>query len=174
MATRHEGLTQAVAANYLEAARVSLDRHHQPPVGFGIVGLGGNADVVVEWEQTNARVRGAWANHDDATRDGAYAVALAALELSEGLFALRRAETRTGADYYVGPPGTQLEDLEDSLRFEVSGVDKGALAVVEQRLREKLDQAARGASNLPAVAGVVGFRVRTVLLEHLAVNDDLA
>ena len=29
MSDRHRGLTRALAESYLEAARVSLDRHHQ-------------------------------------------------------------------------------------------------------------------------------------------------
>lgn len=166
MATRHIGLTDALARSYVEAARVSLDRHHESPVSFHI---SGNTDIEsrVEWERPDARIRGAWANEDDTTECGAYACALAAVELAEGLVALRRAETRTGADYYVGYPGTPLDDLEDAVRLEVSGVSEGTEAVVAQRLRAKLDQARRGASNLPAMAGVVGFRAQVVLLARV-------
>jgi hypothetical protein len=103
---------------------------------------------------------------DDATRDGAYALTLAAVELSEGLFAIHRAETRTGADYYIAPAGATLDDLEDCLRLEVSGVDRGSRSMVEQRLREKIEQALAGDSNLPAMAGVVGFRIRVILLSR--------
>lgn len=169
MAARHVGLTPSVAANYLEAARVCLDRHHQSPLIIIIDGLDGRTEALASWEAPSQQVRAAWANEDDATRDGAYACALAALELSNGMVALARAERRTGADYYVGPPGTQLEDLESTVRFEVSGVDKGSESVVKQRLQEKLSQAARGASNLPAMAGIVGFRVRVALLAHVVV-----
>jgi hypothetical protein len=74
-----------------------------------------------------------------------------------GLVAVRRAETRTGADYYLGEPNSTFEDLELSFRLEVSGTDEGSDAVIRGRLREKLDQAKRGNSNLPAIASVVGF-----------------
>ena len=81
--------------------------------------------------------------------------------------AARRAETRTGADYYVAPPGVPPDDLEAALRFEVSGVSAGDRTLVAGRLKAKLEQAAHGASNLPAMSGVVGFRAQVVLLARL-------
>ena len=36
MSDRHRGLARALAASYLEAARVSLDRHHAPPQEFAM------------------------------------------------------------------------------------------------------------------------------------------
>ena len=75
----------------------------------------------------------------------------------------------TGADYYVACPGEAANDLENCLRLEISGVDRGSLATATRRLAQKLDQLARGASNLPAMAGVVGFEARAILLaEHQA------
>jgi hypothetical protein len=117
MSDRHRGLTRALAASYLEAARVSLDRHHEPPQAFALHKSPGAAlevlAVLVEWEPPDDHCRGAWANQDDATRDGAYACAIAATELVFGLYAVRRAETRTGADYYVAHLNHTAEDLED-------------------------------------------------------------
>lgn len=78
--------------------------------------------------------------------------------------ALSRAETRTGADYYVGQPGSF--DLEAAYRLEVSGIDAGDPTQARSRLREKLNQAAEGNSSLPAFASVVGFRGAVVLVEE--------
>jgi hypothetical protein len=167
LAERHEGLTPRIAEYYAEAARVCLDRHHQPPVDFRIENAGTTLDATTEWFPPDDRTRRAWANETDATEVGAYACSLAAVELAAGLVAIHRAETKTGADYYVAPPGTSLEDLEGCLRLEVSGVDRGGPSVVAQRLRVKLEQAARGQSNLPAMAGVVGFGARIILLSQL-------
>ena len=66
---------------------------------------------MVAWEPPDENCLRAWANHDDATRDGAYACAIAAAELSLGLYAISRAETLTGAEYYVAPLGQTIEDL---------------------------------------------------------------
>lgn len=167
MHTRHDGLTEATANYYFEAARVCLDRHHESPREIEIDSNGTKSPVVADWEPPDDRTRGAWANEIDATEDGAYACALAAAEVSEGLVAVYRAETGTGADWYIAPKGKTVEDLEDCLRFEVSGVDCGNEIAVAQRLKKKLKQTAAGDSNLPAMAGVVGFKAALVMLETL-------
>ena len=167
MDQRHVGLTRAIADSYTEAAGVCLDRHHQSPTDFDLDRSGSQSTVAVEWQPPDARTRGAWGNETDTTEAGAYACALAAVDLADGLVAVHRAETRTGADYYVAPRGNSPDDLEDCLRLEVSGVDRGPQSVIEQRLRTKLDQAAAGNSNLPALAGVVGFKARLIMLADL-------
>ena len=121
----------------------------------------------MEWEPTDERTKYAWANEIEATEAGACACVLATIELVKGLVAVRRAETGSGADYYIANPGTPANDLEDCIRLEVSGIDRGNSAAVNRRLKEKLDQAAAGMSNLPAMVGVVGFRARRILLSHL-------
>lgn len=164
MAERHQALTPSIAGSYLEAARVCLDRHHSSPKEFILENDRIESVANVEWQVTDDRIQAAWANVDDATRDGAYAIAIAATELLRGLVAVHRAETRTGADYYIAPMGEELEDLEHWWRLEVSGthLDKSE---VKRRLREKLEQARKGNSNLPALAAVVGFRVQLILLQ---------
>jgi hypothetical protein len=164
MADRHQALTPSLAGSYLEAARVCLDRHHVSPKEFTLENDRVESIARVEWEVTDSRVQAAWANADDATRDGAYAVAIAATELLRGMVAVHRAETKTGADYYIAPISEELEDLENWWRLEVSGThsDKSA---VKRRLLIKLEQARQGKSKLPALAAVVGFRVQLILLQ---------
>jgi len=166
MANRHVGLTRALAESYLEAARVSLARHHEPPQEFILRNGSTEQAALVVWEPPDNRCRGAWANKDDATRDGAYACAIAATELSLGLSTVRRAETLTGADYYVAPINQIPEDLEDCFRLEVSGTNLNEYEV-QRRLRIKVKQAHEGKSNLPALAVVVGFRVKLVAMQAI-------
>src|SRR5438105_5145214 len=101
---RHPGLTAALAKAYHEAACICLGRHHRSPVDFAIRNERRAENVSVRWPKPTARARRAWANQDDATRDAAYLCVIAAAEALEGLRAVRRAETRTGADYYLGMP----------------------------------------------------------------------
>jgi hypothetical protein len=164
MADRHQALTPSLAGSYLEAARVCLDRHHASPKEFILENDRVQSIAKVEWEITDRRVQAAWANADDATRDGAYAFAIAATELLKGMVAIRRAETRTGADYYIALSDQDLEDLENCFRLEVSGTHSDK-SEVKRRLRIKLDQARQGNSNLPALAAVIGFRVQLILLQ---------
>ena len=164
LADRHIGLTQALAESYLEAARVSLDRHHNPPQEFILRNESIAQTVLVNWIPSDKRSRGAWANEDDATRDGAYACAIAATELSLGLYSVRRAETLTGADYYVSTINQIPEDLEACFRLEVSGTSLDKYEV-QRRLKNKLSQLLKGNCNLPALAVVVGFRVKLISMK---------
>jgi hypothetical protein len=160
---RHPGLTKPIAGTLCEAARVCLDRHHRPPLLFDIERGERSSKGLTEWAVPDARTKGAWANDTDTTEAGAYGVALVVIENTDELVAVRRAETHTGADYYLGRPGEVLDDLEKSHRLEVSGVDKGNLTTLKSRLNQKVRQAKAGNSNLPAIAVVVGFSQATVL-----------
>jgi hypothetical protein len=167
LSSRHPGLTQPIGDAYSEAARVCLDRHHTSPIEVRIERTASVLQATIEWVAANQKTKDAWANKNDTTEAGAYGCLLASVELSEGLVAIRRAETLTGADYYVARPGSGLEDLEQAFRLEISGVDSGGIAEVEERLQRKIVQAAHGASNLPAIAGVIGFLLRLVRIEYL-------
>jgi hypothetical protein len=164
---RHLGLTSGIANGYSEAARVCLDRHHVSPVSFRLSDNDRTKKVKADWLKADKRTTEAWANKDDATEAGAYALSLAAIELMRGLVAVRRAETLTGADYYLGRPGAHAGDLEAALRLEVSGTDEGSETVMKARLRLKKEQTRQGNSNLPAVASVVGFAALRILTEDV-------
>jgi len=164
---RHSGVTKAIADSYAEAARVCFDRHHSSPIDFQLESIAVKLSTAVHWVLADAATQAAWANDTDTTEAGAYACVLAAAELAEGLVAIRRAETKTGADYYVAPQGTPIDDLENSLRLEISGVDSAAAPIVHKRLQDKLKQVANGKGNLPALAGVVGFAARLILLDKV-------
>lgn len=167
MEKRHYGLTQATAAYWTEGARVCLDRHHRSPVSFQIRWAELNVNALVEWEHTDEPARNAWANPIDTTEAGAYACVLAAVELLRGLVAVRRAEHLTGADYYVAAPGTSSDDFESMIRLEVAGRDQATDSGLASLLECKLRQAEVGDSNLPAIAGVVGFHVLMIRLANL-------
>jgi len=122
----------------------------------------------VAWLEPTEEARASWANQDDATRDGAYCVSLAVIEAELGFVGLERADRRTGADFYIGRPGS---DLEDAQRLEVSGSRAGDKRDVNSRLREKIEQARRGQSNRPALACVIGFAAGIVALQKVA--DDV-
>jgi hypothetical protein len=120
--------------------------------------------VEVDWQAPDERTLGAWNNRIDTTEMGAYACVIAGIEVAMGYLAVRRAETDTGADYYIGPPGSGAEDLEDCYRLEVSGTDTGTERDVRQRVLQKVEQTRRGDSGLPAFAGVVGFSARLIVV----------
>lgn len=165
---RHPGLTPGLSLAFCEAAYVCLDRHHESPVELAILKGQRKTTHSVEFQEPELRTLNAWANDIDATEAGAYGVCLAAVEVAEQLVAVKRAETLTGADWYVAPIGANPDDLEDCFRLEVSGVDAGSRSVVRMRLLQKVHQAKQGASNLPAIASVIGFKERTVAIQKVS------
>lgn len=168
---RHPGLTQSLAGTFHEAATVCLHRHHASPVEVAVQFNGVTNARSISFSAPDARTLAAWANEIDTTESGAYGVSLAAVETEADLVAVRRAETLTGADWYVAPKGELPADLENCYRLEVSGVDAGNKATVEARLRQKIDQTRKGASNLPAIASVVGFKEKSVLIQKVGDNS---
>lgn len=165
---RHVGLTSALGGTFEEAAAVCFSRHHASPVELEVVRREGSSTHQVEFVTPDQRVLNAWANEIDTTESGAYGVSLAAVEAEEQLVAVRRAETLTGADWYVAPIGVNAEDLEGCFRLEVSGIDAGGRTVIEARLRQKVEQTKRGNSNLPAIASVVGFKALAVAIRKVS------
>lgn len=164
---RHPGVTTALGDAYAEAAAVCLNAHHHPPAEITAQYKNEAQVCALSWTAPTAAALRAHANEIDATELGAYAVSFAAVESLAGLVAVRRAETLTGADYYVAPIGSDPDDLENCVRMEVSGVAAGNETMVRARLRQKLRQTEKGRSNLPALAVVIGFRERLIAIAHL-------
>jgi hypothetical protein len=164
---RHPGLTPAMAQMFFEAASICLSRHHSRPNDLQIRFLEGvETQAVVDWQAPTPGLKAAYANTIDTTEWGAYGVSLAAIEL-KGLVAVQRAETLSGADYYVAPIGSEIDDLEEALRLEVSGTDTAGSAGCYSRLQKKIDQTKNAAHDIPAVASVVGFCQKLVLVSEV-------
>ena len=160
---RHN-LTPARLAVFREAASVCLSRHYQPPTVLALEDNGRRSTADLSWQDPDEQARATYANLHEAVEQGAYGCVLAGVDHLRGLVAVRRADTGTGADYYIGPSGSGADDLEDCLRLEISGVDAGEERDVRRRLLEKQHQARDGQSSLPALAGVIGFRARLLLV----------
>ena len=162
---RHIGLYEPLCRAYADAAGICLSRHHKSPIDIQINKQMEICMREVRWEIPDNQAVRSWANDNDTTRDAAYSVSLAVIEAEFGLFALTRAETKTGADYYIGP--LDASDLENAFRLEVSGTDRGSLSVIRSRLREKVDQLRSGNLSKPGIAVVIGFREKYARLEKV-------
>src|ERR1039457_5449868 len=162
LSARHYGLIEPIAGHCEAAARVCLDRHHSSPVHINIRAKAVESSATITWEKADDRTRGALNNRIDTTEMGACGCVIAAMELTQSIYTVRRAE-----NYYVAPSGMGIEDLEGCFRLEVSGISKGSDKAVEHLLFSKMEQTKRGNSNLPAIAGVIGFEVLRILIEYV-------
>jgi len=168
----HPGLTPAICDAFDEAVRVCLSRHHEPPQEIRVAGATDSLREI-NWVLPTARILRGWANRDDATRDGAYPIAIATVEEEFGHVAVARAETLTGADYYLRPASERSNDLERALRLEVSGTDLGGGAIISKRLGQKLEQLRRGRSDIPGIACVVGFKALRIAVAQMEEGLDV-
>ena len=168
---RHYGVDPSVCSALDASARVCLDRHHSSPADIAVTSTPGvTHSYILAWLPSTQRQRHSLANPDDATRDGAYCLTLAAAEIELGWVACARTPRGSGADYYLKPLSEPCLsegelDLERAFRLEVSGIDRcRSEAQLNQRVREKEDQTRRGRSDLPALAGVVAFDLLKIVL----------
>jgi hypothetical protein len=98
----------------------------------------------LSWPATTDQARRSWADPDEATEQGACAVAALLVEAIAGLHVLHRSRRGTSFDYWLGPPG-QLEPLfQEKTPLEVSGIRHAKDdAEVRARERQKIGQVAR-------------------------------
>ncbi len=123
---RHYGLDRPLSEAYACAARVCLSRHHSPPADFYLTNGQSQSIREMLWELPDDRAAAVWGNRDDATRDGAYVMAIAAVEVECGMVAISRTEVRTGADYYVAPADADPRVQIDSFPMSFTVAEKDA------------------------------------------------
>ena len=168
---RHPGLTSTISNYFSEAASVCLSRHHSSPTDLSILLESSPKVRSVVWNPPDNQTQLAWNNEIDTTEDGAYGICIATVEVELGLVVVARADTGTGADWYLSPvESVSSGDLEEAYRLEVSGLDRGTRRDFDRRLRQKVIQTKRGVSNLPAIASVVAFLNRLVGIDRVTEN----
>lgn len=129
-------------------------------------------DYWLDWDLPTDREKATYANEEDSTCEAAYAVALAAADVSLNLVAFRRSESRSGCDYYLGAPAesqTELNfdmDTDRIVRLEVSGIDKDDPVKLLARATLKIEQIRRAHRPGQGIAAIVGFRSPTVLFRR--------
>lgn len=152
----------AVLGCFTEAAFVSLARFHSPSTTRGEIRWSTEeGPLELEWAPPTPAQLASHANQIDATEQGAYAVAIGAVQEVGGYEVIGRAHHASGADLLMLPDGGSEDDL---VRLEVSGTCDHS--EVPRRLQSKMDQLGRGDLHRPGVAAVVSFdRLRVCVAE---------
>lgn len=148
-------LTAAYGALIAEAASVCLeDQGHGLSMALGIDGDFA-AIVTLHREPVDERAR--WSHNDAerATENGAYGVALLALQELTGLTVLLQSRRGSGFDFWLGPETGYL--FQEGVRLEVSGIRRGDETSIRRRLRSKLRQTEQSRQLAPAYVAIVEF-----------------
>jgi hypothetical protein len=157
----------AALALFCSAASVTFQGFHRSPEP-GTVAHGATLHgASFAWDVADLRTQATHRNSDDATRDGAYAVAFAALRRLGPYVFIHRALRKSGADFVLAREGALDGPF---IKLEVSGIGKGTDATVARRLREKDKQVTRTASEEQGLAVVVRFARPHVAVEEVAVG----
>lgn len=158
-------LSPGVCAYLAEAAAVVLASFHTPPpppTPAAVFRGGARRDAVLFWDAPDSVQQGSHANELEVVRDGACAVAVAAVFAAEGYLVRKRPRHGSGADYLMTRIG---DDADNFVRLEVSGTARGDALELRARLAQKRVQLREGRGAEPGVAVVVAFKDATVRME---------
>lgn len=106
---------------------------------------------VLERLPTDDVIRRTYNDLDEATEEGACAIAILLARELTGWSVVRRARRGTGFDYYLGSESA----LDFQARLEVSGIRQGTPSQIEARVRQKRLQTTQSDANLGHLSAYV-------------------
>ena len=158
-------LSPGVCAYLGEAASVVLGAFHAPPPPPTPAALfDGEArhEAGLVWRAPDPVQRGSHANELEVVRDGACAVAIAAVYAHAGYLVRKRPRHGSGADYLMTRVGDEEENF---VRLEVSGTARGDALELRARMAQKRAQLRAGREEGPGIAVVVAFKDAVIRME---------
>ena len=151
-------LTPACGKAMAEAAGVCLEsQNHAWGVELQVIG-GVRESYVLDWPKITDQTQRTWNDMQDATEDGATAIAILLSKNELGYSVIQRSRKGTGFDYWVG--GDDANPLQRKARLEISGILRSrvnAVREIKARVNQKLRQTERTKSSLPTYVIVVEF-----------------
>ncbi len=155
-------LSPAVSGYFSECARVVLHRAGRPEIGkVKIQGSPKFRKAVLIYSEPDTAARRSNADIQEATEQGAYALALLVLKEHDGSVMVERAAKGPGFDFWVSTHAS----WNFTGRLEVSGILVGTPAMIRARVAQKRSQTgASRSSGLVAYVVVVEFSTPTIQL----------
>ncbi|MCX6366745.1 MAG: hypothetical protein NTX57_08550 [Armatimonadetes bacterium] len=144
-------LTPASGERLAEAASHCLDEQgHELRVVLAVAG-NHTESFVLERLPVDEVIRRTYNDPEEATEEGACAIAILLARELTGWSVVRRARRGTGFDYYLGSD----QALDFQARLEVSGIRQGTQAQIEARVRQKRAQTTQSDSTLGHLSAYV-------------------
>jgi hypothetical protein len=156
-------ISKPSGARLAAAAAICLeDRNHENGVLIGVEGHCENT-FSVHWQETTDQIRREWADPQEATENGAVAIAILLVDKITDYHVVERAYKTTGIDYWLGRKDDFL--LQNAARLEASGIREGNRKQIASRVKSKLRQSEQSEkTGLPIVVIVVEFGSPTAVL----------
>jgi len=159
---KHHNLTPAMGANLSHAAAVCInDRGHS--ISTNAIGKGAyNRNYILKRCNVTKDISRTWGDMQEATEEGACAVALVQVSQESKYQVIERSRKGTGIDYWLGDKESFL--FQRKARLEVSGSLNGDEKELTKRLHTKIDQTKQSdETKLPAIIVIVGFERLMIL-----------
>lgn len=149
-------LSEVRCADFSEAAAVCLDFHYHIDGKPLIIEGDLKGEFKLKWQPINQKIRDSRIDMDYTVESGAYCLAMLVIEKLTKLKVVKQSQKRTGFDYWLGD--NYQMGMQEKARLEVSGILKGTIGQVNQRLKEKVEQTKKSDNlNLPAYIVIVEF-----------------
>lgn len=152
------GITSVRGADLAQAGAVCLEEHgHAHGTTLSVRG-GCEATFAAKWPPVDEQVRRCWNDTQEATEQGASAVALLLIVQLTEYTVVERSKKGTGFDYWLGLPDDENDlPFQNRARLEVSGILSGTSSVIASRVKQKLNQVSVTDGTWPAFVVVVEF-----------------
>jgi len=151
------GLSRERGAAMAQAARVCLtESQHPSPCSLTVDG-GHAANLPLAFEEAGDVELRSWNDREEATQQGAYAVAILLMKRLDNLAVLERSRRGTHFDWWLGPAGSDRL-FQDKICLEVSGIRDGSEAQIRERVSQKWERFGTAASD--------GSNRRVVVVEY--------
>lgn len=151
------GISPEAGAALAQAASICLERENYSSCTDMNIDGDWNRAVSLCWRTTDARMRRAWGDIQEATEYGACGIAALLIARLTSLVVVERSVKGTGFDYWLSHKDDVEPLFQRKARLEVSGIQNGGEAEIRQRLREKLKQINRSDGKFPAYIAIVEF-----------------
>ncbi|MFK7934390.1 MAG: hypothetical protein AB8G22_12835 [Saprospiraceae bacterium] len=150
-------LTPIRCANFAEAAAVCFQHcQHSQPVDIKIEG-DFQKQLKFSFGKVTQQLLDTRDDLEDAVEEGAYCIAMLVVDELTNLKATKQSQKRTGIDYFLSKRKSNFA-FQSHARLEVSGILKGTIGQINQRLKEKVEQSKKSDyMNVPAFIVVVEF-----------------
>jgi len=144
--------------DFSEAAAVCLDFHQHPQeiiikASFNNV----NREFKLIWKKVTPKIRASRNDMGYSVESGAYCLAMMVLKELTDFTTVKQSKKGTGFDYWLSKAPSS-NGLQEQARMEVSGILKGTVGQINQRLKEKIKQTQKSDSmKIPAFIVIVEF-----------------
>ena len=123
-------------------------------------------DLHLAWRPVDDQQRRCYADMQEATEWGAYAVAILVVKEVTAKVVIQRSKKGTGFDYWLGDDDSDDDPFVGLSRLEVSGILTGTTSQIDSRMKQKKEQIAPTDHVASGLVAVVEFGTPIARLEN--------